>query len=847
MGLEEYARKRKFEKTPEPPPKKAAAAGNRYFIQRHDATRLHYDFRLEIAGTLKSWAVPHGPSLNPGDKRLAMMVEDHPLDYGNFEGNIPKGNYGAGSVMLWDRGTFELLGDLPAEDQIARGDLKFRLEGEKLHGTFAIVRMKNRGKGNEWLLIKKKDEAAQPDWDIEKLAHSVLTGRTQEEIAREMPARSALRKRSPAGASAAPGAVKAEMPEAVTPMQACLAASPPRGAGWLFEIKWDGVRALCYIDHGSTRLRSRKGTAMERQYPELAVLHHYVAAETAILDGEIAVLDEEGRPRFELIQPRIMAAGANSIAHLARSRPVTLFAFDLLYLDGYDLRQSPLEERKRLLASVLKPGGPVRLSEHFQSQGDELLEAARERGLEGIVAKQAASRYVPRRSADWLKIKITHEQDVVICGYTKGEREPFGALVAGVWDKGRLHFAGSVGTGFDQKMMEAIADLLQPLVTEKSPFRSKPDLPQPVTWARPEIVCSVRFANWTSEGRLRAPVFVGLRLDADSKDAVRDADVAPGAEPEGRPPLIPEGRAEATVIVEGRSIHIRNLRKVFYPREGYTKRDLVNYYDAVADLLSPHLKDRPLSLKRYPNGIESAYFFQKDSAGKGFPDWIRTGKVPESEGSFKNYVIGADRPTLIYLTNLGCIDQNPWMSRLDSLDYPDFVLIDLDAQECPFEMIVEAAQLVKKKLDSIGLAGYPKTTGGDGMHIYVPVEPVYTYEQTRSFAEILARLVIAEKPELFTTPRSVSRRVKGKVYFDYLQNAYVKTVAAPYVARAYPGAPVATPLEWREVKPGLRPDQFHIRNAMDRFTRTGDLFAGVLDKPQRLEPALEKLERLVHA
>lgn len=813
-------------------------------MQRHLARRLHYDFRLEIGGVLKSWAVPQGPTLDPTVKRLAVLVEDHPLEYGEFEGNIPPGNYGAGSVMLWDRGTYELLGEGGVEEQFARGDLKFRLQGTKLRGAFALVRMKGRGKGNEWLLIKKKDEAAQAGWDPEAFAWSVLTGRTQEEIARDLPARTRTdpAPQSPASASV-PGAVRAEMPREVTPMLAVAAERPPAEPGWLYEIKWDGVRALCFLGPEGLRIVSRKGAPMDRQYPELAVLPHHVEAGAAILDGEIVALDEQGRPRFERLQPRILASEPGAIAHLARTRPVTLYVFDLLYLDGYDLRPAPLTERKRLLASILRPGPAVRLSEHFETGGAELFEAARRNDLEGIVAKRAASPYVAGRSADWLKIKVSTEQEFVICGFTEGRRDYFGALVLGVYDNGELQFAGSVGTGFDRKTMEAIARALEPRRVEVCPFRTAPELPQPVAWVRPELVCTVRFHSWTEEGRLRAPVFAGMRPDVEPEECVRrPAQVAVGA---GRNKLVAPGRTEMVADVGGRKIRLRNLTKVFYPREGYTKADVLNYYDAVADLLVPHLRDRPLALRRYPDGIEAPYFFQKD-APQGLPEWIRTERIQEDEGGRpKRYVIGADRATLLYLANLGCIDQNPWMSRVGSLDHPDWMLIDLDAQECGFDRIVEAALLVRRKLEQVGLTGYPKTTGGDGMHIYVPLEPVYRYEQTRALAEILARLLAAERPDLFTVPRAVAAREKGKVYFDYLQNGRGKTISAPYVLRPYAGAPVATPLEWPEVVAGLSPAQFHLRNALERFERRGDLFEGVLRKPQRLEAAMEKLDRMV--
>ena len=631
------------------------------------------------------------------------------------------------------------------------------------------------------------------------------------------------------------------MPEHIEPMKASIADRPPRGDDWLFEIKWDGVRAIGFIDREEVRLESRTGNRCERQYPELAVIHHSVAAEGAVLDGEIAVLDEKGVSRFHLIQPRIHNTDPNSIAHMVRSTPVVYFVFDLLYLDGYDLRKVDLAKRRELLEAVVTPGPVLRISEAFPGAGQEMLDAARENGLEGILAKHGASCYEPRRSRDWLKIKLVNQQEFVIGGYTQpqGDRDHFGALVLGMQDGGKLHWVGNVGTGFDQKMLTAIHKKLQPLVTSKCPFAERPKPDRGMTWVKPELVAQVKFSNWTPDNRLRAPVLLGLR------DDVAPAEVAP--ERSDQPsPAIPELKTakEVTTEVGGHTIKFSNLKKLFYPDDGVAKGDVLSYYDTIADLILPHLVDRPLSLKRYPNGIKEDYFFQKNTP-ETFPSWLRTEMIDsDHNGRPIRYVFAEDRASLLYIVKLGCIDHNPWMSRSPHLENPDFVLIDLDPQECPFEMIVEAALMVQRILDRIGLTGYPKTTGGDGLHVYIPVEPVYTYEATRTFAELIARLVIAEKPQMFTTPRSVSKRQKNRVYFDYLQNAKSKTIAAPYVLRAYPGAPVATPLEWSEVKRALHPSQFNIFNAIDRFSRKGDLFRGVLDAPQQLEQALENLSAM---
>lgn len=845
--LDEYARKREFEKTPEPPPTLSEPAPTlRFCVQRHDATRLHYDLRLEVDGVLKSWAVPKGPTLDPTKKPLAMMVEDHPIDYGGFEGNIPKGEYGGGSVMLWDRGTYEPLGGVAPAAQIARGDFKFRLHGAKLNGDFAIVLMKGRGKGNEWLVIKKRDGFDRLNWDPEQFERSVLTGRSQEEIAADLPAPSAGR--SPVDPAKIAGAVRCPMPKSLTPMAATLSDQFPPGKGWIYEIKWDGVRALCFVENGTMFILTRSGNRCERQYPELSVLPRHVRAGTAIVDAEIAVLDEQGRPRFSLIQPRIAQSDPNAVAHLSRSAAVTLFAFDLLYLDGYDLRNAALADRKQALREILETNDRIRVSEHFEASGADMLEAARQAGLEGIVAKRADSKYEPRRSRNWLKFKAHSEQEFVICGFTHGDREYFSSLMLGVYENGVLKHAGQVGTGFDDKTIRAIYHQLEPLVTPKSPFRAKARALRQITWVEPRLVCQVRFVEWTPDHQLRAPSFQGMRTDVDPKTVVRESGEVPEPEPatspvpEPRGQLIPPGRKELTVAVGGQKLRFTKLDKVFYPKQGYTKRDLLNYYDAVAEFLLPHLRDRPLSLKRYPNGIEADYFFQKNA--EDFPPWIRLEPIVSDNRTIK-YVIANDRETLLWLTHLGCIDQNPWMSRTGSITYPDFMLIDLDPVECAYDRIVEAALLTRATLDKLGLQGYPKTTGGDGMHIYVPLEPAYSYEQVRSFAEIVSHLVTGAKPDLFTTPRSVAKRRTNRVYFDYLQIASSKTISAPYVLRAHDGAPVATPLEWSEVRPGLLPSHFTIENAPARFAAIGDVFRPVLESPQRLEPAMAKVEGLL--
>jgi bifunctional non-homologous end joining protein LigD len=786
-------------------------------------------------GVLKSWALPNGPTLDPAIKRLAVHVEDHPLDYGSFEGTIPSGNYGAGSVTLWDRGTYEWLGPKTPKQMWESGDLKLRFHGHKIVGEFALVRT-NRAKGKDWLLIKKKDFAVREGWDPEADTRSVLQG--------------------PAEISSMEGAVKAEMPASLEPMLATLGNAVPSGSEWLYEVKWDGYRALCFVEGGKVRMLSRRGTKLDKQFAAVAAaLGQSVKADKAIIDGEVVALDDNGNPSFQRLQ-NLTGFGTKPAVKGMTAPFLNFFAFDLLYLNGYDLRKAALIDRRQVLMSILLPSEIVRYSEHFIGKGDELLQAVRAKGLEGIIAKQAQSRYESKRSGSWIKIKVTTQQDFVVCGYILGEREPFGSLVLGYYKNKKLVYAGNAGSGFTQQSLKSVFEKIKPLITKKPVLSDVPKDIGEVTWVKPELVCVVKFTSWTNDDRLRAPVFLGLRAEVAPEEVVRETGLTPHhakdaragdpgllpeqeSQPESRrETLLPADKAEITLDVDGHRLKFTNLNKVFYPADGYTKRDVINFYAAIAALLVPHLQGRPLSLKRYPNGIDQDYFFQKDASG--FPEWLHRAELAEDEES-KTRVICDDKASLLYLANLGCIDQNPYMSRMETLEHPDFILIDLDPYHCGYDRIVEAAQLVREKLRLIGLKGYPKTTGGNGMHVYVPVEPIYSSAQTRQFAEILARWATAERPGLFTTPRMVSAREKGKVYFDYLQNASGKTISAPYVLRAHPGAPVATPLKWEEVVPGLKPQQFHIANVLRRFERVGDLFAGVLNKPQELAPALEKL------
>jgi bifunctional non-homologous end joining protein LigD len=881
--LEEYGRKRRFDRTPEPPPRVAARGDGTFVVQKHAARRLHYDFRLGIDGVLKSWAVPKGPSLDPADKRLAVQTEDHPMDYGGFEGKIPEGSYGAGSVMVWDRGTFEVedaakyggarsgAGNVDPAKELARGELKFRLAGEKLRGSFVLVKLKRSEKGNEWLLIKHKDAAAEPGWNVEQHDGSVLTGRTLEEIADELPPRRGASAIEPGELA---GARKGAMPARVAPMLATLAAQPFSDPDWLYEIKWDGARVLAWVADGKATLRSRSGGDVTLQYPELAALPESIAAKRAIVDGEVVVLDEHGHSNFERLQERMHVRPS---AELIARHPVTYYAFDLLYCDGYDLREAALAGRKELLRLLLRPDGAVRFSDHQAEQGKELFELARREGLEGVIGKRADSRYVSARSPNWVKFKATQTLEAVVGGWTapRGGRAYFGSLLLGLYEDEKLRFIGHVGSGFDAQGQEAIAADLKRLAVGKCPFDKVPETNEKAFWAKPELVARVRFAGWTQEGRLRAPVFIALRADARPEDCRWEGEVPDAAPSSNVAAAGAPGPAAASAVVNGREFagkvlssaakieaelssgkqenilveldgkrfRLSNLNKIYFPESGYTKRDLLSYYYRIADYILPFLKDRPLVLRRYPDGIRGQAFFQKD-VREGAPTWLETVAIAsESGGRDVHYAVANDRASLLYLTGLGCIDHNPWSSRKDDLEHPDYFFFDLDPSEgTEFSVVVKLARLLHEKLDELGMKVFLKTSGATGFHMYLPVERGYTYEQLRTFGEIVSRLVTAEAPELVTHERTVAKRPAGRVLIDVAQNAEGRPLAAAYAVRAFPKAPVSTPVVPSELRANLRAERFNIKTLAARIAEKGDLWADFWKSRQRIEKVFQKLD-----
>jgi bifunctional non-homologous end joining protein LigD len=764
--LGEYERKRDRKKTPEP---FAGRRGKRkepiFVVQRHDARRLHYDFRLERDGVLASWAVPKGVPLEPGEQHLAVHVEDHPLEYGSFEGEIPKGNYGAGTVEIWDRGTYELL------EEKRDGGLTVRLHGERLEGTWALVPARLSGDEKNWLILRKRDD----------------------------------------------GTVSAGPRRAYRPMLATLTEDLPRGEGWLFEPKWDGYRALGYVRGGEAKLVSRNGNDLTRRFAPVAKeLAKALRTPDAVVDGEVVALDAQGKASFSAMQ--------QGSTHLAYE------VFDLLEAEGESVVDLPLTERRARLERLLARNPLVQLSGSFED-GEALLEAAREQGLEGVMAKRAASRYqAGGRGHDWLKIKTHGRQEFVICGYTKGQGRrsgSFGALVLGLHRGVEWEWVGNVGTGFSERVIRELLAKLEPLRRDESPFPVVPKMPKvrkgDVVWVEPELVCEVEFAEWTHDGHLRAPSFQGLRDDKPAQDVRRE-----------RPAAAKEGR-----------VKLSNLDKVFWHDEGVTKGDLLDYYAAVASVLVPHLRDRPFTMRRYPDGAFGKAFFQKD-APKGMPEWIPRFRVQVStrERPPKKRWIDAplvnDEDTLLWMVNMGCIDMNAWYSRADRPDRPDFVLFDLDpSPDVGFREVVQVALIVKQALDVLGLVSFPKTSSADGMHVLVPVERRYTYAQTREFCEIVAGAIARTHRGLATTEWSKAKR-RG-VLIDANQNGEGKTIASVYSVRPRAGAPVSTPLRWDELDDSLDASALTMDVVLERIRKHGDLFEEVLTTKQRLEPALRAL------
>ncbi|MDQ6847635.1 MAG: DNA ligase D [Candidatus Dormibacteraeota bacterium] len=891
MALEEYRRKRDFTKTPEPSgdeaarerlPRPAAAEpdwdslphGRRFCVQQHRATRMHFDFRLEHNGVLLSWPIPRGPTLDPAIKRLAVHTEDHPVDYGDFEGVIPSG-YGAGTVLLWDIGTYEWLRETAddVEKSLARGDLKFRLFGTKLQGEFALVRIGDRGRryggsgdgDKNWLLIKKRDDAVVEKYEALEHEISVKTGRSLAEIAADgggdprQAARARRAARTPAPATAAPPAPAhpAERRAAATagnedrlpaPMLATTVDRAFSREGWFFELKWDGVRALAAVDDGRVRLVGRSGRDETSRYPELAALGHALRGHSAVVDGEIVVMNDDGRPSFERLQSRINVVRDSDVRRAMRDNPATYVAFDILRLDGRDLMQTSLRIRKKTLKDVLTPVDAVMYADDVERDGESFFAAVKSQGIEGMIGKRADSLYQPgRRSPDWVKVKAWQTQSCVIAGWTGGRgrrSEQLGALILGVYDGVDLIHCGQVGTGFNAKTLRELRVRLDTLVVPTSALRPPPHTAEPATWVRPELVCEVRHAGWTRQGILRHPAYLGLRDDIAPRDSVREEPVQAGAvAAAGRSgdaateSLLEQLGALAdsdALQVEGTRVRVTHLNKVMWPDDQLTKRDLIAHYIRVAPVLLPYLRDRPLSMQMFPDGIDGNHFWRKDKPSHA-PKWIESWTYHGEKT--KEYIVVNDLATLIWVANAASIDLHPWHSRVDAPQQPDWAVFDLDpAEGATFESVITIARLTGVALDHYGLHSVLKTTGQTGLQIYVPIRRGPDYGAVRGWVEGVARAIGRIVPELVSWEWSVKART-GRVRIDYTQNIINKTLNAPYTVRAVPRAPVSAPITWAELDdPALRPDRWTVRTIGERLAEFGDLFAGALGGDQVLPP-----------
>ncbi|MBS4169247.1 DNA ligase D [Parachlamydia sp. AcF125] len=794
MSLKEYRSKRDLEESKEPVGGQKAQAGPLHFcVQKHAARRLHYDFRLEYKGVLLSWAVPKGPSLNPRDKRLAVRVEDHPLDYQYFEGTIPKGHYGAGTVEIWDHGTFAVPnGKAPKkiekhlEEGLRKGHFTVILQGNKLKGEFFFQKLKSSKDDKSWLLIKREDAYAVGKAAVENSAK------------------------------------QAEMPEFISPMLATLTDRPFNGEDWLFEIKWDGYRALAFVDEKGVQLKSRNRLLLNEKFPSIVDNLKKIPAKV-ILDGELVVLDHEGRSDFQLMQNY----------QKKRKGALYYYVFDLLYADGQDLRHLPLIERKNILKKILNkaPLSLIRFSDHVINEGEEFYKEASERQLEGIIAKKISSPYRSQRSQDWLKIKTGLRQEVVVGGFTqpRGSRKKFGALLVGVYDdQGALHYVGHVGGGFSHSLLEEVYQQLSPLTQTNSPFKNAPKPNMPVTWVKPELICEVSFAEWTKDNMMRQPIFRGVRIDKEPEEVKKEVSTPKAEKKEG--------------IRKIKDLELTHLDKLYWPQENYTKGDLLAYYHEVAPYILPYLRNRPITLHRFPDGIEGKEFYQKDISFS-HPAWLKTYPV-KHDGKVDHYLLIPDLRSLLYAVNLGSIDLHPCMSPCRNLEKPSYCVIDLDPEEIAFEEVIEVAAATHQFLEKAKIKNYCKTSGGKGLHIFIPLHSKYDYEQSKQFAYIISLCIHKQFPSITSLERSPQNRQK-KIYLDYLQNSPLQTIVAPYSVRPRPGASVSTPLLWEEVKTGLDPKDFNMQTILERLGKMGDIFKPIFSSGVNMQTALNRLKKLL--
>jgi bifunctional non-homologous end joining protein LigD len=900
MALTKYKEKRNFKESPEPTGGSPDSEQLRFVIQKHDASHLHYDFRLEMDGVLKSWAVPKGPSTDPDVKRLAMMVEDHPYDYRSFEGIIPSG-YGAGTVIVWDEGFYEPADsvgmDKKAQDVallkgIPAGKLHVVLHGSKLKGEYALVKTHGRGE-NAWLLFKVKDEYVSKE-DITLKDKSVVSNKTLAQIekttsnfygakrVKESSVKSekeiSLNKRSDVKAASAKNKKEienklssdeifatgktAEFPSKLSPMLATMVDKPFDKEGWQYEIKWDGYRTLAFCTENKAELKSRNDKSYnEKFYPILKSVQDWNI--NAVVDGEVVMMDEDGKSNFGALQNWRSEADGE----------LYFYVFDLLWMNGKDLMKLPLSERRILLKQLIPEDNIIRYSENFEVSGIEFFEAAKKMGLEGIMAKKSDSTYSPgNRSKEWLKIKANKRQEMVIGGYTKNEdsSKPFSSLLLGVYEKGKMIYTGKVGTGFSDKQQTEMLKQFKPYIISTPLFAELPDINKPsrfqhnpphatAVWMKPELICEVSFTEMTSDGVMRHPSFVAMRTDKKAEDvanekAVDTNEIISTEKAQSENIIKPTGNGDRKNFlnpnddtqvreINGHELKFNHLKKIYWPDEKISKGDMLNYYYQVAPYILPYLKDRPQSMNRHPNGITGESFYFKDVADTA-PDWIETFDYKsDADDRLRKYLVAKDEASLLYMATLGCIEMNPWHSKVKKEDHPDWCIIDLDPSENnTFEQVIEAANVTRQVLESMRVTSYPKTSGSTGIHIYIPMGAKYTYDQSKEFARVIATLVQREIPEYTSIERVVKAR-KGKMYIDFLQNRAQATVAAPYSLRPKPGATVSMPLHWDEVKKGLKMRDFTINNALERIKSSGDIFQPVLGKGINLEKVIKTFNK----
>ena len=827
--LDLYRKKRSAGRTAEPfHPVDKGARPLSFVVQKHAARRLHYDLRLEHEGVLWSWAVPQGPSPDPKEKRFAAQTEDHPVNYSDYEGVISEGEYGAGPMIVWDRGSYVPLEDMAAGMQ--KGKLLFELRGHKLRGVWTLVRMKSGTK--DWLLIKHKDAWSSSDPPPYR-EESIFSGLTVEELARAEEHRAAIRAQLvAAGAKQAPVALAT-----LEPMLAESVDAPFSKKGWLFELKVDGFRMLAEKKAAHVGLRYRRKNDATDLYPDLRAALLALPYDV-VLDGEVCVLDDEGKPRFQKLQARALLSRTTEIERAAVTSPATFFVFDLLAFDGLDLRDLPLATRKDVLKRLLPPAGPVRYVDHVEERGEDLYRAVRAMGLEGVVGKKADAPYRGRRSDEWRKVRGERTGDFVVVGFTVPEssgRVGFGALHLAVPRGGTLAYAGRVGTGFDDALLASLRARMDGATVDAPPCTGAPK-GREHRWVRPDLVVEVAYLEWTDEKYLRHPVFQRVRDDKRPDDCAVDDVEAPIAV-EAAPPTV-------DVVLE-KKVPFSNLTKVFWPDDGVTKGDLIEYYRAISPWLLPYLKDRPVVLTRYPDGIGGKSFFQKD-APPFVPPWLRTTRMwsEQAEREIDAFVV-EDVESLLYLVNLGTIPLHIWSSRIATLQRPDWTSLDLDPKSAPFRDVVVLAKSIRALCDRIGLPSFAKTTGSSGIHVLVPLGGRLTHDQAKSLGELLARVVVQQHPDIATVERVVEAR-GGKVYVDFLQNGHGRLLAAPFCARPVPGAPVSMPLKWSEVNGKLTPRKFTVKDAPARMKKLKvDPNAGVLTEAPDLARVLAALSALV--